>query len=128
MDIRSVGLVTVFMAVPAACLIYGWWKSNDAPYSANWREKLPNLGLPLASLSLFLTSAFLIRGWRWDGQSFADRPPAYWVVLNWINILGWAFACFAVPFRRGNVRWALLAWCVSLPLLAGIVFLLGFDY
>ena len=128
MDIRSVALVTVFMVLPTACLLYGWWKSNDAAYSADWRERLPKLGLPLASLSLLLTSAFLIRGWRWDGQSFADRPSTYWAVLNWINILGWAFTCLAAPFEKGKVRRALLVWCISLPLLSWIVFMLGFDY
>src|SRR5271156_791475 len=116
------------MAVPAACLIYGWWKSNNAPYSGNWREKLPNLGLPLASLSLLLTSGFLIRGWRWDEQSFADRPPVYWAALNWINIFAWAFVCFATLFGKGKLRQTLLAWCISLPLLAWIVFMMGFDY
>jgi len=127
-DIRSVALVTVFMALPAAFLIYGWWKSNDAAYSADWREKLPKLTLPIASLSLLLTSAFLIRGWRWDEQSFVYRPPAYWAALNWINVLGWAFACLAATFGNGKVRRALLVWCISLPLLAWVVFMLGFDY
>src|SRR5580700_2324653 len=35
------------MALPDACLIYGWSKSNDAAYSADWREKLPKLTVRL---------------------------------------------------------------------------------
>lgn len=128
MDIRSVGLVTIFMALPAACLIYGWWQSSDTVNSESWRQKLLQLGFPFASLSLLLTSAFLIRGWRWHEQSFADRPPTYWAVLNWINLLSWVFGCFAALLGKGKLRRSLMVWCISLPLFAWIAFMLGFDY
>ncbi len=128
MDIRSAALVAVFMALPAACLISCWRRSVDTSPPANRREKLLQLALPFAFLSLLLTSAFLIREWRWDEQSFADRPPLYWAVLNWINLASWIFVCCAALLGKGKLRKAMLVWCISLPLLAYFVFMMGYDY
>src|SRR5277367_1482637 len=105
------------MALPAISLIYGWRTSRDTQRWASWREKLPRIGLPFASLSLLLTTAFLVRGWRWNEQSFANRPPTYWAVLNWINLLSWVSVCFAAFLAKGKLRQSLTVWCISLPLL-----------
>jgi len=86
------------------------------------------LALPFAFLSLLLTSGFLIREWRWDEQSFADRPPLYWAVLNWVNLVSWGLACGAALLGKGKLRKAVLLWCVSLPLLAYFVFMMGYNY
>lgn len=86
------------------------------------------LALPFAFLSLLLTSAFLIREWRWDEQSFTDRPPDYWAVLNLINLASWILVCCAAFLGKGRLRKAMLLWCVSLPLLAYFVFMMGYDY
>jgi hypothetical protein len=128
MDFRSLALVTLFMALPAVSLLYAWRKKRDAGQVAGWRETLPSIALPFASLSLLLTAAFLVRGWHWNEQGFTDRPPTYWAILNWCNILSWVFVCFAVLAGKGELRKLLLVWCISLPLFASIVFMLGFNY
>jgi hypothetical protein len=128
MDFRSLALVSLFLALPVVSLLYAWRKNRDARYGAGWREKLLSVALPFASLSLLLTAAFLVRGWHWNEQGFTDRPPTYWAILNGCNSLSWVFACFAVLTGKGELRKFLLAWCISLPLFAWIVFMLGFNY
>ena len=128
MDIRSVLLVAVSMAIPAACLVYGWWKTSDASHVQSWRNRLSKIGLLFASLSLLLTSAFLIRGWHWAEQSFGDRPPLYWLALNWFNVISWLFVCFTVVLGAGKLRKVLLIWCVSQPLLAYFALMMSYTY
>jgi hypothetical protein len=131
MEIRSIFLVMIFMGLPAICLIYAWytWSRTKGPISQNgWRERLLPLGLPLATLSLLLISGFLVRGYRWDEQSFSGPPPIHWAILNWIGFSAWIYVCFAAMVGKGKLRIPLSLWCFAMPLLKIACMLMGFYY
>jgi hypothetical protein len=131
MRFQSVFFVAFFMAIPATCLIYAWRKWNqmrNAPAQQSWREKLPTVGLCLATLCLLLTSGFLFQGFHWGVQSFASPPPGFWLTLNWVSLLSWVLACLTIVLGKGKLRFPLFVWCLGMPLLAWFVITMGYMY
>jgi len=93
-----------------------------------WRAKLLTLGFYLATLSLVVTSGFLLQGFHSSGQSFAEPPPRHWVILNWISALAWVIVLLAAALGKGRLRRPLFLWCVIMPLAAWIVTEIGYRY
>src|SRR5712692_3015657 len=124
-------VVIIFMSFPAICLIYGWRRWGQAetrPVGDDWRAKLLIVGLCLATLSLLLTSGFLLQGFHSNGQSFAGPPPRHWVILNWLSTLAWTLVLLAAALGKGRSRRPLFLWYLSMPLAAWIVIEMGYRY
>jgi hypothetical protein len=84
MGFKGVAFVTLVMAVPAICLIYGWeaWGQARKLSAGDWRAMLTTPGLCFATPSQLLTSGFLIEGLRSDAQSFSEAASFIWVILQ----------------------------------------------
>jgi hypothetical protein len=92
--------VTVVMALPASCLIYGWRAPGQIGKltQTDWRLMAPTPGLCFATVSQFLVSGFLIQGFRSDAQSFTEPAPTHWIIFNWLCVL--ALGCNPADQRR----------------------------
>jgi len=128
MRFQSLFFVAFFMAVPSACLIYGWQHAKREPDKEGWREELATIGLALATLCLALISGFLFQGYHPHGQSYATRASSLWLILNWVSVGTWALACLAVALGKGSLRLSLFIWCLAMPLFAYMAFMTGFTY
>ncbi len=107
------------MAVPALCLIYAWYKwhqSRNTPDQQGWREKLPIIGLFLATSCFLLTSGFLYQGHYPGRQAFSGPPPRIWLILNWISVVAWFLTSLTAALGKGKLRLSLTLWCLTLPL------------
>jgi hypothetical protein len=127
MGIKGLLFVTVVMALPASCLIYGWGQIGKLTQS-DWRLMVPTPGLCFATVSQLLVSGFLIQGFRSDAQSFAEPAPLHWMILNWLSVLAWGVTLLATALGKGRLRLPLFLWGLSMPLAAWIVIMMGYDY
>ena len=77
MGIKGVLFVTVVMALPASCLIYGWreWGQTGKLAQSDWRSMVPMTGLCFATVSQLLASGFLILGFQTRNLSLSQHPP-----------------------------------------------------
>jgi len=118
------------MGIPGICLIYGWRVRGQVGTVtvADWRLKVLTPGLWFATLSQLLVSGFLIQGFRSEEQSFAEPAPFPWDLLNWVSVLAWCAAFVTTALGKGRLRLPLFLWALSIPLVAWIVILMGYDY
>jgi hypothetical protein len=93
-----------------------------------WRAGLLIVGLVLASLSQLLVTAFLLIGFRSDGQSFATPVSLPWAIANWTSLLTWVLALVTVALGKGTIRRPLLIWGLVIPVTSWIIFMMGYDY
>jgi len=67
-------------------------------------------------------------GFRSDAQSFAEPAPTPWRILNWLGVLAWGVTLLTTALGKGRLRLPLFLWCISVPLAAWIVIMMGYDY
>ena len=130
MGLKGILFVTFVMGIPAICLIYGWraWGQTRKLPAGDWRVMLPTPGLYFATLSQLLASGFLIQGFRSDAQSFAEPASFFWVGLNWVSVLTWGLALWAIALGKGRLRRPIFFCVLSMPLAAWVVIMMGYDY
>jgi len=115
-------LVGLGMVGPAICLVFGWLTCNRVSSSLNIKEKLPRVGLWLASLSFLLTSSFLVRLHYLNSPSVNNPPEKFWIPLNWLTVLYWASVIVLVLLGKGKPRLALFVWTIVCPIFAGMLY------
>jgi hypothetical protein len=104
MGIKSALFVTVVMALPASCLIYGWreWGQTGKLAQSDWRSMVPVPGLCFATVSQLLASGFLIQGFHSDGQSFAEPAPTHCIIFNCLSVLACGVTLLTSALAKGG--------------------------
>jgi hypothetical protein len=130
MGIKGALFVTVVMALPTSCLIYGWRVPGQIGKltQSDWRLMAPTPGLCFATVSQFLVSGFLIQGFRSDAQSFTEPASTHWIIFNWLSVLAWGVTLLTGAVGKGRLRLPLFLWSISIPLATCIVIMMGYDY
>jgi hypothetical protein len=131
MSVGTVIFVLGLMSPSVICLYYAWkaWdKLGTTPTKNGWRAQILIAGVMLASFSQLLVTAFLLAGFRSDGQSFATRVSLPWAIANWTSLLSWLLSLAAVVLGKGSIRRSLLVWCFLMPMASWIIFMMGYDY
>jgi hypothetical protein len=120
-----------FMSPSAVCLYYAlraWSKLGTNSTTIGWQARLLMVGVVLASVCQLLVTAFLLTGFRSDGQSFATPVSLPWAIANWISLVSWVLALVTVAFGKGGMRRPLLIWSLVIPVASWIIVMMGWNY
>jgi hypothetical protein len=131
MQLQNLGLLLMYMGIPAACLIWAWrgsTRQSGQGASATTREKLQIASLLLATLSMLLICAFIYSNYNPNGASFVSQAARGWIISNRVALTTWLLAGLTLAVGKGKLWLPLLLWTISAPLCVCFIIFMGSIY